>query len=68
MTVSYQKLWTLLEMSELNKKDLQQMAQLGSHTMTKLNKREIVSMEIVLKICKVLHCDISEIMEVAEDI
>lgn len=63
MTVSYAKLWRLLQMSELNKRDLQHMAQLGTHTMTKLNKGEVVSMEVILKICKALNCDIGEIVE-----
>lgn len=67
MAISYQKLWDLLDMSELRKKDLKERAKLGSHTMAKLNRNEMVSMEIALRICETLHCDISDIMEVIED-
>lgn len=67
MVISYQKLWNLLDMSELKKKDLQERAKLGSHTMAKLNRDEMISMEIALRICETLHCDISEIMEVTVD-
>ncbi len=67
MLISYQKLWNLLDMSELKKKDLQERAKLSSHTMAKLNRDEIISMEIALRICQTLYCDISEIMEVTVD-
>jgi DNA-binding Xre family transcriptional regulator len=67
MAISYQKLWDLLDMSELKKKDLQDRVKFGPHTMAKLNRNEVVSMDIALRICKALHCDISEIMEITED-
>lgn len=47
MTVSYKKLWKLLIDKEMKKKDLQAQA----------------SMEVLMKVCKALNCDIGDIME-----
>ena len=41
-------------------------AEISANTVTKLGKNETVSIEVLLKICKVFHCDIGDIMEVIE--
>ena len=66
MIVNYYKLWELLEFSQLNKGELQKMITVSDPTMAKLNKNEPVSMDVMLRICKVLHCDIGDVMEVTE--
>ncbi len=35
--------------------------------MTKLSKDETVSMEVLMKICKVLNCDIGDIIELLSE-
>ena len=40
---------------------------LSSHTMTQLNNNRLVSMSVMLRLCKVFHCDIGDLMEVVED-
>jgi len=63
MEVSYKKLWKLLIDKDMKKKDLQALSGISWSSMTKLSKGETVSMEILMKICQVLKCDIGDIME-----
>lgn len=67
MTVSYDKLWKLLKINKMKKSDLAKAAELSSYTMTKLNQDKLVSMEIMLRLCKIFHCDIGDVMEVIEN-
>lgn len=45
------------------KKDLQASAGISWASVTKLSKGEPVSMEVLMKVCKSLGCDIGDIME-----
>ena len=63
MEVSYKKLWKLLIDKDMKKKDLQADAGISWSSVTKLSKGETVSMEVLMKICKTLDCDIGDIME-----
>ncbi len=67
MTISYKKLWKLLIDKDMKKKDLQIKAQISPASIAKLSKNENVTTEVILKICKALNCDVSDIMEIAED-
>lgn len=64
MSVSYKKLWILLIEKHISKVQLRKSVNFSSATLTKLNKNEYVSMEILTRICKVLDCDIGDIVEV----
>ena len=57
------KLWKILIDKDLKKKDLQAAAGISWASVTKLSKGETVSLEVLMKICKVLGCDIGDIME-----
>ena len=63
MEVSYKKLWKLLIDKDMKKKDLQLAARISWASITKLSKGEMVSMEVLMKVCKALDCDISDIVE-----
>lgn len=63
MEVSYKKLWKLLIDKDMKKKDLQAAAKISWASVTKLSKGETVSMEVLMKVCKALSCDIGDIME-----
>lgn len=67
MGASYKKLWKLLIDRDMTKGDLCQLAKISPTTMAKLGKSEGVNVEILLRICKVLSCDISDIMEVVPE-
>ena len=67
MVVSYKKLWKILIDKDMKKKDLQVAAGVSWASITKLSKSENVSMDVLIKICKVLDCDIGDIMELKPD-
>lgn len=63
MHVSYNKLWKLLIDKDMKKKDLQEIAKLSSSSIAKLGKNQIVSVEVLLKICEALDCNIGDIVD-----
>ena len=63
MEISYNKLWKLLIDKGMNKTDLRFQAHLSSGPMAKLGKNENVTTDILVRICSVLECDLSDIME-----
>lgn len=63
MEVSYKKLWKLLIDKDMKKKDLQAQAGISWTSVTKLSKGENVSMEVLMKVCKALECNIGDIMD-----
>ena len=67
MNVSYKKLWKLLIDKDMMKKDLQKEAGISWATLTKMSKGEVVSTEVLMKVCKVLHCDVGDIVEFIDD-
>lgn len=66
MAVSYKKLWKLLIDKDMNKTDLRVKTGITTSALAKLGKNENVNTEILVKICKALECDISDIMEIIE--
>lgn len=67
MNISYEKLWKLLKENKMQKKDLASAAEISSYTMTKLNQNRPVSMDVMIRFCKIFHCDIGDLMEVKEE-
>ncbi len=67
MAVSYKKLWKLLIDKDMKKKDLRDAAGISTSSMAKLGKNENVTTDVLVKICKALKCDISDIMEIEPD-
>lgn len=63
MTVNYNKLWKLLIDKGMSKSELKTAAQMSPNTLAKLGKNETVSMDVLLRICTVLNCDIGDIVE-----
>ena len=67
MTVSYNKLWKLCIDNEMRKSDLAKAISVSPSTLAKLGKNEPVSLETLMRICKVFHCDIGDVCEVILD-
>ena len=67
MTLSYNKLWKLLIDKGMPKTEMRLKADISTTTLAKLGKNETVSMEVLLKICKVLDCNVGEIMDVINE-
>ena len=66
MTISYEKLWQLLKKNKMKKKDLAAAASVSEYTMAKLRHGETVSMDVMVRFCKIFHCDIGDLMEINE--
>ena len=67
MAVSYKKLWKLLIDKDMKKKDLRIATGITTTALAKLGKNEHVNTEILAKICKVLECNIEDIVEVVAE-
>ena len=66
MTVSYHKLWQIMKDNRMKKSELAVAVSISQYSMTKLNQNKPVAMEVMLRLCKVFHCDIGDLMEVIE--
>lgn len=64
MDVSYNKLFKLLIDKNMKRTELRVATGISPNTMTKLSSNEYVSMEVLVKICRVLDCDFGDIMEI----
>lgn len=62
--ISYTKLWKMLIDLGMKKKDLKAQTGIGSTTLSKLSNNEPVSMDVMIKICIALHCNIGDIMDI----
>lgn len=67
MGVSYNKLWKLLIDKGMKKKDLRNGVEMSSNTLAKLGRNEYVALEVLVRTCNFLQCDIGDIMEVIPD-
>ena len=66
MPFDYKKLWMLLLEKDMKKKDLEEQAGLSSATIAKLTKGETVTTDVLERICRVLGCDVGDIMELKD--
>lgn len=67
MTINYNKLWKMLVDKKMSKADLRRATEMASNTMTSLRRDKKVSLDILLRICEVLDCDIGDIMSVHKE-
>jgi len=67
MAVSYNKLWKLLIDKKMKRTELMELSGISTNVLAKLGHDESVSMDSIAKICKVLNCDIGEVMEIISD-
>ena len=63
MAISYDNLWKLLIDKKMNKTQLKQLAGISTNAVAKLGKNKSVSLETLEKICKLLQCNIGDIVE-----
>ena len=67
MAVSYNRLFKLMIDRKMRKKDLCELAGVGTSTMSKMGRDEIVSLEVVDRICQKLNCNIEDVLEILPD-
>lgn len=66
MAVTYRRLFHLLIDKDMSVSDLQKKAGYSANISTKLKNDSYVSLETIEKICRALHCDIEDIVEIKE--
>lgn len=67
MTANYKKLWKLLIDRDMKKKDLAEIAGISNTSVAKIGRNENVTMDVLVKICTALKCDIGDIVEIISD-
>lgn len=67
MAVSYNKLWKLLIDKGMTKTELRLATDMSTTTLARLGKNETVSMDVMLRICKVLDCKFDDIVDFTID-
>lgn len=67
MRTDYRKLWKLLIDHNMTKTELKEKTGISSSTLAKLGKGESVTTAVLLRICRVLHCNIGDIVDVASE-
>ncbi len=64
MKMSYKKLWKMLIDKNMTRSDLRHLTGMSTASLAKMGKGENIQTDILLKICKVMQCDITEIIEI----
>ena len=62
--ISYDRLWKMLIDRRMKKKNLQAAAHISSAVIAKMGRREPVSLETLVKICRTLHCELEDIVRI----
>ena len=65
--IKYYKLLDMLNRLEMSKEDLRLKIGVSSATMAKISKHQYISLEVIDKICRLLHCQPGDIMEYIPD-
>ncbi len=52
---------------KMRKKDLCELAGISTSTMSKMGRDEIVSLEVIGRICQKLNCNIEDVLEILPD-
>ncbi|NLA77195.1 MAG: helix-turn-helix transcriptional regulator [Clostridiales bacterium] len=67
MKISYKPLMRQLLERDMGKMDLLRAADISTTTLSKLGKNQPVKLEMLMKICAVLHCRIEDVVEFVEE-
>ena len=67
MAVSYKRLFKLMIDKKMRKKDLCELAGISTSTMSKMGRDEVVSLEVIGRICQKLNCNIEDVLEILPD-
>ena len=66
MAFTYKPLWKLLIDQDMTKKELMQRTGISKSTMDKMGRGEIISLEIIDRICNHFECKIEDVIEHCE--
>ena len=63
MSFSYKPLWKLLIDRDMSKKELMEATNISKSTMDKMGRSELVSLEIIDRICNYFNCSVEDVIE-----
>ena len=66
MTVNYDKLWKLLIDKKISKTVPK--SGISTNAMAKMGKNQFVRLEVLIRICDILHCQIDDIIDYSMDV
>ena len=64
MGINYKGLWKTLIDKEMSKSELRVATGVAASTFSKMYKNEYVSLDVLVRICNELNCQLSDIVEV----
>lgn len=64
MGINYKRLWKLMIDKEISNAQLRDLTGIASSTLSKMKKNELVALEVLIRICIALNCELSDIAEV----
>ena len=64
MGVSYKRLWMLIIEKDLKKAQVRQMSNVSASTFSKMSKNEYVALDVLVRLCIALDCELSDIVEI----
>lgn len=67
MTISYNGLWKILIDKNLQRKDLKEALKISSSTFAKMSRGETVSMDVLMRLCEYLDCNIGDVVSFIKD-
>jgi len=67
VSISYKKLWKLLIDKDMNKTDLRLATGVSTATLARLSKDEPVKMDVLVRICDRLNCNVGDMMDIVRD-
>ena len=64
LSINYKRLWKLLIDKDMTKTELRMKTEIASSTLSKMKRNEYVSLEVLVRICCALNCELSDIAEI----
>lgn len=65
--ITYKPLWKTLIEKDINRTQLRDMVGFSNGTLSRMGKNQYIEMKHIDRICQVLQCGVSEVMEVLPD-
>ena len=63
-SISYNPLWKKLIDLKMSKAELTEKAGISRSTLAKMRKDEAVNLDVILKICNALDCEVYDVLEI----
>lgn len=62
--INYDNLWVMMKTNDMTKTDLRKASNMSSSTFAKLSKNEEVSLDVLIRLCQVFNCQLSDVCHI----